>query len=112
MGASALSSIYTPLSESTGLTLDQLNVGSGYSYLFIGLSTLILQPAALSFGKRPVYVISIAAAAGLTAWTAFVQGNSQWIANRLLLGFFAGPSFSLVEVSIADVVSRALSSHL
>lgn len=92
------------MSTQTGLTLDQLNVGSGYSYFLIGLSTLILQPAALAFGKRPVYVLSAAASAAITIWLAFVKGNSQWIGIKLLLGFTSGPSFSLVEVSIADYV--------
>lgn len=105
MGASALSAIYEPLSEQTGLTLDQLNVGAGYSYFLIGLSALILQPAALAFGKRPVYVLTAAASAGINAWTAFVDGNSQWIAIKLLLGFTGGPAFTLIEVSIADYVS-------
>ena len=105
MGASALASIYVPFSEATGLSLDQLNVGAGYSYLFIGLSVLVLQPATLAFGKRPVYVFSTFAAAAVTFWTAYVDGYSQWIANRLLIGFLSGPSFSLVEVSIADIVS-------
>jgi MFS family permease len=105
MGASALGAIYEPLSEQTGLTLDQLNVGAGYSYFLLGLSTLILQPAALAFGKRPVYLLTMAGSAAITIWTAFVRGNSQWIAIKLLLGFLGGPAFSLVEVSIADYVS-------
>ncbi|WWC93538.1 hypothetical protein V866_000373 [Kwoniella sp. B9012] len=99
----SLSAIYVPLTEATGLTLDQLNAGSGYSYFLIGLSTLIFQPAALAYGKRPVYILSNVAACGLQVWTAYVSGNSQWIARCLLLGFMGGPSFSLVEVSIADI---------
>jgi len=105
MGASALGAVYEPLSEQTGLTLDQLNVGAGYSYFLIGLSTLILQPAALAFGKRPVYLLTMVASAAITIWIAYVKGNSQWIVIKLLLGFTGGPAFSLVEVSIADYVS-------
>ncbi|WVQ68665.1 uncharacterized protein L199_006874 [Kwoniella botswanensis] len=101
--SSDLYSVFDPLSTSTGLSLDQLNVGTGYLYLFIGVSTLISQPASLAFGKRPTYLISAFGAALVNIWTAFAKGNSQWIASRLLLGFFISPSFTLVEVSIADV---------
>jgi hypothetical protein len=111
--SSALYSIYAPLSDSTGLSIDQLNVGTGYSYLFIGLGTLIFQPAALAFGKRPVYLVTSLVTAALNIWTVFVQGNGQWIARCILLGLFGAPNFSLIEVSIADLVStehRALST--
>ncbi|WRT67561.1 uncharacterized protein IL334_004533 [Kwoniella shivajii] len=101
--SSDLYSVFDPLSDSTGLSLDQLNVGTGYLYLFIGVSTLISQPASLAFGKRPTYLVSAFGAALVNIWTAFAKGNSQWIASRLLLGFFISPSFTLVEVSIADV---------
>ncbi|RSH91641.1 hypothetical protein EHS25_009010 [Saitozyma podzolica] len=101
--SSALYSIYAPLSDSTGLSIDQLNVGTGYSYLFIGLGTLIFQPAALAFGKRPVYLVTSLVTAALNIWTVFVQGNGQWIARCLLLGLFGAPNFSLIEVSIADL---------
>ncbi|KAK8858396.1 hypothetical protein IAR55_002623 [Kwoniella newhampshirensis] len=101
--SSDLYSVFDPLSASTGLSLDQLNVGTGYLYLFIGLSTLISQPCSLAFGKKPTYLISAFGAALVNIWTAFAKGNGQWIASRLLLGFFISPSFTLVEVSIADV---------
>ncbi|TYJ57768.1 hypothetical protein B9479_001622 [Cryptococcus floricola] len=101
--SSDLYSVFDPLSASTGLSLDRLNEGTGYLYLFIGISTLISQPCSLAFGKKPVYLISAFGAAGVNIWTAFAKGNGQWIASRLLLGFFISPSFTLIEVSIADV---------
>ncbi|WVQ73910.1 hypothetical protein IAR50_003491 [Cryptococcus sp. DSM 104548] len=101
--SSDLYSIFDPLSVSTNLSLDQLNEGTGYLYLFIGISTLISQPCALAFGKKPVYLVSAFGAAAVNIWTAFAKGNAQWVASRLLLGFFISPSFTLIEVSIADI---------
>lgn len=106
--SSDLYSVFDPLSASTGLSLDQLNVGTGYLYLFIGISTLISQPCSMAFGKKPTYLVSAFGAALVNLWTAFARGNGQWIASRLLLGFFISPSFTLVEVSVADVVSQDL----
>ncbi|KIR53971.1 hypothetical protein I315_03594 [Cryptococcus gattii Ru294] len=101
--SSDLYSVFDPLSASTGLSLDQLNVGTGYLYLFIGISTLISQPCSMAFGKKSTYLVSAFGAALVNLWTAFARGNGQWIASRLLLGFFISPSFTLVEVSVADV---------
>ena len=104
--SSALFAIFGPLNEATGLTLDQLNQGTGYSYFAIAFGPLLLQPASLAFGKRPVYVASAFISCGLTLWTPFASTYGQWVANRFLLGIFGSPSFSLAEVSISDVVSR------
>nr|XP_018263232.1 uncharacterized protein I303_04725 [Kwoniella dejecticola CBS 10117]OBR85390.1 hypothetical protein I303_04725 [Kwoniella dejecticola CBS 10117] len=101
--AAVLYAIYTPLSEEKGLTLDQLNAGTGYLYLFIGIAAIITQPLSLGYGKRPVYIISTFACALLNIWTVYIPSNSQWIGSRLLLGFFLSPAYTLIQVSIADV---------
>jgi MFS family permease len=105
LSASSLFAVFVPLSEATGLSLTQLNSGTGYSYFPIGFGPLLLQPLALAFGKRPVYVLSAFAVAGVVLWMPHATGYGQWIANRLLFGFFGSPSFAMVEVSISDVVS-------
>lgn len=45
--------------------------------------------------------------AGITLWMTHAEGYGQWIANRILFGFFGSPSFAMVEVSISDVVRPA-----
>lgn len=102
--SSVLYSVYTPLGEDNGLTLDQLNAGQGYMYLFIGLACLFTQPLALAFGKKPMYIASSLATGFVNLWVIYGKGNGQWIACRLLLGLALSPQFTLVEVSIADVV--------
>ncbi|WWD19988.1 hypothetical protein CI109_104461 [Kwoniella shandongensis] len=52
-----LYSIYVPLTEVTGLTLDQVLIGSGYSYWAIGFAVIVVQPVSIAIGKRPVIVI-------------------------------------------------------
>ena len=36
-------------------------------------------------------------------WTPFTTNNSQYIASKILQGFFGAPIESLVEISITDV---------
>lgn len=104
--SSVLYSVYTPLGEENGLTLDQLNAGQGYMYLFIGVCCLFTTPLALCFGKKPMYVVTCIASGLVNLWVIYGKGNGQWIICRLLVGLCISPQFALVEISIADVVSN------
>lgn len=55
------------------------------------------------YGKRPTYLISIAATLGLTMWGPYAASNGQWIAKNVLGGFFSAPIEALPEVSVSDV---------
>lgn len=59
--ASAIYSILEPIERDTGLTLNDLNAGTGYMFLLFGWGCLFWQPLALQYGKRPVYLISMLA---------------------------------------------------
>lgn len=39
-------------------------------------------------------------------WAPYTKSNGQWIANKILQGFFGAPIESLCEVSVTDIVSR------
>lgn len=59
IASAAIYSVLEPISEATGLTLADLNAGTGYMFLFFGWGCLVWQPLALQYGKRPVYLFSI-----------------------------------------------------
>ncbi|KAF1982337.1 serine/threonine kinase 16 [Aulographum hederae CBS 113979] len=103
IASAAIYSILTPISEDTGLTLGDLNAGTGYMFLFFGWGCLVWQPLALQFGKRPVYLISILATMAIQIWAPWTTSNGQWIANKILQGFFGAPIESLCEISVTDI---------
>ncbi|KAF2725314.1 MFS general substrate transporter [Polychaeton citri CBS 116435] len=103
IASAAIYSVLVPISEATGLTLGDLNAGTGYMFLFFGWGCLVWQPLALQYGKRPVYLFSILATMAIQVWAPYTTTNGQWIANKILQGFFGAPIESLCEISVTDI---------
>ncbi|MCJ1267223.1 hypothetical protein MMC22_007108 [Lobaria immixta] len=103
IASAAIYSVLVPIEEDTSLTLNDLNAGTGYMFLMFGWGCLLWQPLALQYGKRPVYLISILATTAIMIWVPYTKTNGQWIASKLLQGFFGAPIESLCEISVTDV---------
>lgn len=72
IGCCSLNSVLVPISVETGISISTLVAGTGYSesmqilkddllttvFLLLGWGGLITQPLAITFGKRPVYLMS------------------------------------------------------
>ncbi|RDW71682.1 putative MFS-type transporter [Coleophoma crateriformis] len=95
--------VIVPLSSATGLSVSDINAGTGYLFLLCGWGLLFWQPFALQYGKRPTYLISVLATLALTMWGPYASTNGQWIAKNVLAGFFAAPIEALPEISVTDV---------
>ncbi|TDZ35036.1 putative MFS-type transporter [Colletotrichum spinosum] len=93
IASAAIYSVLVPISTATGLTLGDLNAGTGYMFLTLGWGCLVWQPLAQKFGKRP----------GIMVWAPYATTSSQWTANKVIQGLFGAPIESLCEISIADV---------
>ena len=103
IASAAIYSVLEPIAKDTNLTLNNLNAGTGYMFLFFGWGCLVWQPLALQYGKRPVYLLSILATMAIMVWVPYTKSNGQWIASKILQGFFGAPIESLCEISMTDV---------
>lgn len=89
--------------EGVHISVADLNAGTGYAFLFLGLGCLVFQPLAMQFGKRPVYLFSTLACAMLNLWQPYITTNGQWIALKILAGLVTAPIEALPEASISDM---------
>ncbi|ODV74623.1 MFS general substrate transporter [Cyberlindnera jadinii NRRL Y-1542] len=101
--SAAIYSVLTNISAKTGISLGDLNSGTGYMFLFFGLGCMIFQPLALQYGKRPVYLFSVLATALVCIWSPYCKTNAEWIGSKILQGFVGAPIESLCEISVSDI---------
>lgn len=88
-------SVLTNIADDTGITVAQLNLGTGLMFLFLGWACLLWQPLALVYGRRGVYVISSFLCIWPVLWSAYSTSKGEWYAHRIILGIFAAPIESL-----------------
>lgn len=103
IASAAIYSVLVPIAQDTGLTPGELNAGTGYMFLAFGWGTLIWQPFALQYGKRPAYLLSMLMSLGIMVWVAYATESGQWIGSKVLQGFAGAPIESLCEISIAAI---------
>ena len=96
-------SVLTDIADAQGLTVGNLNLGTGLMFLFLGWSCLIWQPIATAYGRRGVYIVSTVLSIAPMIWAPYSHGAGQWYAHRILLGIFAAPVESLPEVTVPDL---------
>lgn len=85
------------------ITLSDLNAGTGYSFLFLGLGNLIVLPLAQQYGKRPVYLMGMLGVIAFNIWQPYIHSNGEWIASKILNGLFYCSIESLPEITVTDM---------
>lgn len=103
IASAAIYSVLVPISDDSGLTVADLNAGTGYMFLFFGWGCLFWQALALQYGKRPIYLFSMLATMGIMLWVPHATTNGQWIGSKILQGFVGAPIESLCEISVTDI---------
>ncbi|KAJ5895510.1 MFS general substrate transporter [Penicillium taxi] len=101
--SAAVYSILVPISTSTGLSVADLNGGSGTMLLFFGWGALIWQPIAVTFGRRGVFLLSLLGTVAISIWSAHAPSYASWVSTRVLLGLFGAPIEVVPELVATDL---------
>jgi MFS family permease len=96
-------SVISNISEETGISVADLDTGTGLMFLFLGWGCLIWQPIALVFGRRGVFILTSLLSIGPMIWTVYSHSPGVWYIHRILLGALAAPCESLPEIAMADI---------
>lgn len=95
--------IYNEMAKTYGANLNEMNIYSALCYLFLGVGCLLLQPLAMKYGRRPIYMFgTILTIVGDSILGGLNTKGSLYAAN-VLCGIAAAPVDSLVQISITDI---------
>lgn len=96
-------SVIADITADTGIATVDLVNGNGVMFLFLGWGCLVLQPIALTYGRRGVYLLSTLLMVPILVWTGYSSTAGDWYAHRIIIGIAGAPIESLPEISIADL---------
>ncbi|CUM57079.1 uncharacterized protein AC631_04686 [Debaryomyces fabryi] len=95
--------VYDTWVEEFNCTYNQLNIASGLVFVAIAVGCTALQPIALKYGKRIVYIgCTVLQIIGNIVYSQAHNVETTYIASALV-GFAAAPIYSLVEISSTDI---------
>lgn len=80
-----------------------LTRGNGCCFLFLAWSNLILQPLALSYGRRPVLIIALIGVGACMVWLGYASSDGSYYGARIVHGVFGAPYESLIEIVVEDL---------
>lgn len=97
--------IYGPLSDTTGLSLDNINAGVGYLYFAAAVFALFTLPLQVAIGYRPVFIATCLGVCIFPFALSQVKNNGQYIGLCVLNALFVSPVFVSPETVLCNVVS-------
>lgn len=95
--------VWTIWTEVFDCSYDQLNISAAICFIFLGVGCVLLQPTALKFGRRFVYLLCTFFVIIANLIGALAQSVQYLYAVNFLSGMCAAPVDSLVEISTTDV---------
>lgn len=95
--------VYGQVKDELGFSFQQLNQSFALSDAGIAVGGIFFIPFALCFGRRPVYLLSIAVLVGTTIWQARMQTLGDLYGFNLVCGLAGSVGEIICAMTIADL---------
>ncbi|KAJ4147238.1 hypothetical protein LMH87_001776 [Akanthomyces muscarius] len=95
--------VYGQVKDELGFSFQQLNQSFAVSDAGIAIGGVFFIPFALCFGRRPIYLLSIAVLVGTTIWQARMQTLGDLYGFNLVCGLAGSVGEIICAMTIADL---------
>ncbi|CAI7621284.1 unnamed protein product [Penicillium glandicola] len=92
-----------PMQEEFNFSVDALNTQAAINYAGLAVGCIFFMPLVYKYGRRPVYIFSIALQFASCVWQAEMYTIGDLMGSGLISGIGGAISEIIVQVTIADV---------
>lgn len=92
-----------PMIEQFNLSIDTLNASAAVNYGGLAIGCIFFIPFVHKYGRRPLYIFSVAVQFASCIWQARVNSGGSLIGANVLSGLGGAISETVVQITIADV---------
>ncbi|KAJ5629940.1 hypothetical protein N7528_003597 [Penicillium herquei] len=92
-----------PMETELGFSVDVLNAGAAVNYGGLGIGCFFFIPLVHKYGRRPVYIFSVALQFVSCIWQAEVYTVGNFMGANLISGLGGAISEIIVQITVADL---------
>ncbi len=94
---------YGGLVEDLGLTYQLSTIATALNFAGLAVGCIIFIPFTYRYGRRPIYLISVAIQLASAIFSAVIQTNGQLLGSSFLQGLGGAISETIVQITIVDL---------
>lgn len=94
-----------------GFTIELLNKGYATGSASLAVGALLFIPFALKYGRRPMYLISLAGQIAVMIWSAKIQNSADLIMTNLFNCLLGALAEVIVQMTVAGAWASAICSY-
>lgn len=95
--------VWGSINEDLGISFTSLTVGYGVNTAGLAVGCILFIPFALKFGRRPIYMFSIAVSLASAIWQAEIIATGDLMGSNLLSGLAGSISETICQLTVADM---------
>lgn len=94
---------WTTIVDMTGSTMNIMNGGGALNYLLLGLVNIFWIPAAMKFGRRPCFLLTLLLCTGSSIWIACFHTVGEWYGSNIINGLGTSAYEAVIQLVVFDL---------